>query len=528
MRKFLLPTVAMLSILSTTRADQHRQAFEDVVGHAHGQEHDHRDHHHHHHHHHAHHDHGHHEHGKEADPMKSNDVLSSLSDHLFAFLPKLVSAVEEAIPWILLGVFVATAMRAVKLPIREHLNWVGGDNLYGKVLTCTKASIIGIFTPLCSCGALPIALGLYEGGAGLPSVVTFLTASQGAGIDSAFITWGLLGKSAALYRLLGAILLAIAAGLATPSIEYGGKKQKTAEKGGKSAKGKAKAVGEKAAELKITETIKKFMAESSSNFVDIIPTIFLGILFTVAFTSYGPSLDDMYSNLDDGEVTARVGDISGAVALLRLQVVSGVVFALLSRTLLLAVALPLQLCEHATVAVASGLIKNGASAGLAFSFLISAPATNLATLTMLLNNSSSSSRSSKSSRRRGRGGGGGGRRAMMNVVSVAAAVVAAALLMSFGIDLFGLNIGLQSTPGPGERHAHGEHDGHCQHHHGEAHGSGSTAADDGTHGHGGLGGPLWDIFVSSNPAIVTALLAIEVVRRWEKARAQSAGKPHSH
>ena len=37
----------------------------------------------------------------------------------------------------------------------------------------------------------------------------------------------------------------------------------------------------------------------------------------------------------------------------------------------------LQLCEHATVTLAAGVQKGGGSAGLAFAFLLAAPATNV-------------------------------------------------------------------------------------------------------------------------------------------------------
>ena len=77
-------------------------------------------------------------------------------------------------------------------------------------------ALLGIATPLCSCGALPVAAGFVSAGVPLPAVVAFLTASQSAGLDSAAITWGLLGPLATLCRLGGAVVLAVVAGLAVP------------------------------------------------------------------------------------------------------------------------------------------------------------------------------------------------------------------------------------------------------------------------------------------------------------------------
>ena len=58
------------------------------------------------------------------------------------------------------------------------------------------------------------------------------------------------------------------------------------------------------------------------------------------------------------------------------------------RTLLFTAVLPLQMCEHATVAVAKGLATSHVvTPGTAFAFLILAPATNLATLGALVSGS---------------------------------------------------------------------------------------------------------------------------------------------
>jgi hypothetical protein len=45
---------------------------------------------------------------------------------------------------------------------------------------------------------------------------------------------------------------------------------------------------------------------------------------------------------------------------------------------------PLQLCEHTTVAYAAAIQKAGGPPGLAFAFLLVAPATNLPSLVLLL------------------------------------------------------------------------------------------------------------------------------------------------
>eukprot|EP00966_Prymnesium_polylepis_P157969 3651102-Prymnesium_polylepis.1 len=91
----------------------------------------------------------------------------------------------------------------------------------------------------------------------------------------------------------------------------------------------------------------------------------------------------------------------------------------LVRLAVLAAALPLQLCEHSTVAYAAAIQKAGGAPGLAFAFLLAAPATNLPTLLLLL-------------RSRGHG--------RAAAVRLAAALTAAALALSYAVDASGVDL----------------------------------------------------------------------------------------
>lgn len=84
---------------------------------------------------------------------------------------------------------------------------------------------------------------------------------------------------------------------------------------------------------------------------------------------------------------------------------------LLVRTAVVAAALPLQLCEHGVVSFAAALERAGATPGTAHAFLLSAPATNAASLGVLVRAAS------------GRAGGGPGT-ALRGAMGIAAAAVA--------------------------------------------------------------------------------------------------------
>jgi len=89
----------------------------------------------------------------------------------------------------------------------------------------------------------------------------------------------------------------------------------------------------------------------------------------------------------------------------------------LGRLAVLMATLPLQLCEHGTVAFAHALRNAGASQGTAFAFLVSAPATNIATMALLM-------------KRQPRGS--------LGVVRIAVALSAMSLAVSYIFDASGV------------------------------------------------------------------------------------------
>jgi len=123
-----------------------------------------------------------------------------------SFLGEFWSEIRKATPWVVVGLVATAALEAV-LPVHK----------FGALMSrCGPAggALVGLATPLCSCGALPVAAGFVSKGVPLGAVVAFLTATQSAGLDSAAITWGLLGPLATVCRIGGALVLATAAGIA--------------------------------------------------------------------------------------------------------------------------------------------------------------------------------------------------------------------------------------------------------------------------------------------------------------------------
>ena len=346
-------------------------------------------------------------------------------------------ALREAAPWVALGAIVAAVLDAAPVP-----SFAGGLKTPGAAGVVAGA-LVGLATPLCSCGVLPGAAALAAEGVPLGSVVAFLTAAQSSGLDSAAITYGLLGWRAALARLLGAVVLACAAGLAvgrsaaTPRKESS---QRDARLDAKPLKGFGPkkvdafaaagvhtvadlahfAVSDQALATKTglpVKTVSKWrdaagdwLEHNDSNgggppkkqptnvvatalrvAAEVFPSVLVGLAVSTAALHYAPSLASAHD--------AYASAASGAV--LRLAT--------------LAATIPLQLCEHATVTLAAGVQKGGGSAGLAFAFLLAAPATNASSLLLLAKQPSA-------------------------VVRAVAALTAAALVLSYVVDAAGADL----------------------------------------------------------------------------------------
>ena len=119
-----------------------------------------------------------------------------------------LSVALSAAPWLLLGLLLAGLIKAW-MPENLIHKWIGGRGI-GSI---SRAAVIGVPLPICSCGAIPTALTLHRGGAGRGPTTAFLIGTPGVGVDSILLTSVLLGPLMAGVRVLGAIFTAINTGL---------------------------------------------------------------------------------------------------------------------------------------------------------------------------------------------------------------------------------------------------------------------------------------------------------------------------
>ena len=63
---------------------------------------------------------------------------------------------------------------------------------------------MGIPLPLCSCGVIPVAATLKDYGASKGATTSFLVSTPQTGLDSIFLTYGMLGPVFAIFRPVAA------------------------------------------------------------------------------------------------------------------------------------------------------------------------------------------------------------------------------------------------------------------------------------------------------------------------------------
>ena len=77
------------------------------------------------------------------------------------------------------------------------------------------ATIVGAFSPLCSCGVIPVIAALLIGGVPLAPVMSFWLASPSMDPEIFFLSVGTLGWELAVWRLLATLILSLGGGLLT-------------------------------------------------------------------------------------------------------------------------------------------------------------------------------------------------------------------------------------------------------------------------------------------------------------------------
>ncbi len=216
-----------------------------------------------------------------------------------------------------------------------------------------KASLLGIPLPVCSCGVIPMMLGLRKQGASKAALCSFMISTPTTGVDSILATFALLGGFFAGFRVLATFLVAMivgAAALLVPDVRRDGEKEGTEADGCCCAE---KPPEEKACCAAHKASVgAKLRQALQYGFYDLLKdsgrSIVLGIFIGGVITYFVPaSLVEHYLGKP-----------------------------WLSMLIMLVIGIPMYVCSTGSIPVVAALMMKGLNPGAAFVFLITGPATN--------------------------------------------------------------------------------------------------------------------------------------------------------
>jgi uncharacterized membrane protein YraQ (UPF0718 family) len=262
---------------------------------------------------------------------------------MMSLIDNFILLFTESAPYLLLGLLLAGIIRML-VPDRWITKFLGENS------SVVTAAIIGTPLPLCSCSVIPTAIGIRRAGASKASTASFMVATPETGVDSIGVTFALMGPVMAIARPISAILSAIVAG--TLVRLWDTETPPVAEEAVKSCCG-----GGKKEELGFWQKMKNAVVYGYGKLLsDFMGWLLVGLSFAALIQTFvPPTLLSEYGN--------------GIFAMLIAVVIS----------------IPMYICATASTPVAAGLMLSGISPGAALVFMLTGPATNIATLMVVKN-----------------------------------------------------------------------------------------------------------------------------------------------
>ncbi len=269
-------------------------------------------------------------------------------------LKETFSLLLDSSPYILFGILVA-GMLKMFLSTDYIARNLGG----GRFRPVFKAALLGVPIPLCSCGVLPAAASLKKQGASTGATTAFLISTPESGIDSIAISWALLDPIMTFARPVIAFVTAFVAGIAENLFDVSTgplKIDKNCSVDG-CCDGESCDPGDHSNHHSFGERIGAGMKYAFGElWGDLAGWFTLGLFLAGFITAAVP----------DNVVTAYLGGGLGAMLLMLL------------------VGVPLYICATASTPIAAAMILKGVSPGAALVFLLVGPATNVASLSVLV------------------------------------------------------------------------------------------------------------------------------------------------
>lgn len=258
------------------------------------------------------------------------------------FISNFILLFTESAPFLILGLLLAGMIRLL-IPDKWITKYLGENS------SVVTAAIIGTPLPLCSCSVIPTAMGIRRAGASKASTASFMVATPETGIDSIGVTFALMGPVMAVARPVAAIISAIVAGTAVRLWD-----EETPPKQEEVIKSCCAGKEKKQSNLEKAKAV--FQYGYGKLLSDFMNWLLIGLFFAALIQTFVPHT--ILSEYGNG------------------------IFAMM---LVVLISIPMYICATASTPVAAGLMLSGISPGAALVFMLTGPATNIATLMVVKN-----------------------------------------------------------------------------------------------------------------------------------------------
>lgn len=282
---------------------------------------------------------------------------------IFPFLREFWDLITEMAPYLLLGFLAAGVLHVL---LRPHFvqRLLGAPGWKSNL----RATVLGIPLPVCSCGVLPLAASLKREGASSGSTLAFWTATPQTGVDSILATHALMGPVFTAFRVVVAFVSGWLTGLVTDLLEVGNAEKRSGKEAASPLPEEAsccesETAGAGCEELDIVDDRSSWEKTKSA-------------------LKYGLVTlpDELARPLIIGLVLAAVLGVWMPVGWIETNLNN----AWLTYLLMTLIAVPIYVCSTGSIPLAFAFMKVGISPGAALVFLIAGPATNAATLSVIM------------------------------------------------------------------------------------------------------------------------------------------------
>lgn len=308
------------------------------------------------------------------------ELLLALYDIIANIFMEIVGIFYQSSIFILFGLFFAGLMNEF-IPMKLVTKNLGQKGIKG----IFWATILGAPLPLCSCSVLPAAATLRKKGASKSATASFIVSVPETGVDSVAVSYGLLGPVMAIYRPFAAIVSAVMAGLSTAYLTRDEKDQTLS----KEDEAELDTMAEHHHhdhkhdhgdcghdhhhhhdhshdhEKEDGSRIQRFKKKGAAVFK----------------YGFGPMLDDIAFWIVVGLVIT--GIMLALVPEDFFNMGDGIWASLLSMLIMVIISVPIYTCASMSTPVAAGLIVSGLSPGAALVYLLTGPATSIATINIV-------------------------------------------------------------------------------------------------------------------------------------------------